>query len=125
MGKIIGQQSVGKSSLETVRLLQPLIAGLRERDAALTDQLLRALTNLAMSTSRLRFAERGEKRAHVLAALASASEAGALLRMAVDWRYCTWPAAKPAYEELNRTAVLLRKLAYLRKPRSKVLRRVA
>jgi hypothetical protein len=122
----VGMKSkVSEASLETVRLVQPLLAGLRKRDAALADQLVRALTNLAMSTGRLSCAEQSKKRAHVLAAVASTSEAGALLRMAVDWRYFTWQSAKPAYEALNCTAMMLWRLARRKKPRVEALRRAS
>lgn len=113
---------VSEASLETVRLVQPLLVGLRQRDPALAEQLVRALTHLAMSAERVTFAEPEKKREHVLSAVASVSEAAALLRMAVDWRYCTWPSAKAAYDELSRSAVLLWKLARLKKPRRKARR---
>jgi hypothetical protein len=125
MGKVRGRSRLGQSSLETVRLVQPLLAGLRQHDAALTEQLVRALTSLAISAGAVVLAEQGRKREHVLAAVASASEAGALLRMAVDWRYCTWLSAKAAYEELNRTAFMLWRLARVKKPRPKALRRAS
>jgi hypothetical protein len=58
--------------------------------------------------------------------LASASEAAALLRMAVDWRYCTRTSAKLACEQLNRTTLALWKLARSKTRRLKVaLRRAA
>jgi hypothetical protein len=125
MGKIMRRSKVSDSSLQTVRLVQPLLAGLRKRDAALTEQLVRALTSLARSAGGATFAQDGRKREHVLMAVASAREAAALLRLAVAWRYCPWPRAKAAYEELNRTAILLSKQARLKKPPLKAPRRAA
>lgn len=126
MRKMVGRSRVGEASLDTVRAVQPLIAGLRRRDRALAEQLVRALTNLAMSAGRVGFAAPRSRRTHVLAAVASASEAAALLRMAVDWRYCSWSRAKLAYEQLNRTSLALWKLARLQTRRPKdALRRAA
>lgn len=119
------RSKAGGASLETVRLVQPLIGRLHQRDPVLTEQLLRALTNWAMSARRMTAAEPAKKREHMLSAVASASEAAALLRMAVDWRYCTWPSAKGAYEALSRTTVMLWKLARLKKKRSKLQQRAA
>jgi hypothetical protein len=117
------KSKVRETSLEAVRLVQPLLAGSRQRDPALTEQLVRALTHWAMSAGRVVLVEPKKKREHVLAAVASASEAAALLRTAVDRRYCTWPSAKAAYEALSRIAGLLWKLARPKKPRSKARRR--
>jgi hypothetical protein len=116
---------VGEASLAVISAVQPLMAGLRLRDGAVAEQLVRALNNLAMSAAKLEFAEPQQRRALVLSAVASASEAGALLQMAVDWRYCPWPNVKPAWSALGDTVTLLWKLARPKRRSAKPLRRAS
>jgi hypothetical protein len=124
MGKR-NQSVVGESSRQLIRVVGPVLAGLRKRDEALTEQLVRALTDLAVNTGKLAGAEPKELHAAALSALASVSEAHALLQLAVDWRYCPWPNVKPVWDALGHTDELLRKLAQPRRRRDKRLKKAA
>jgi hypothetical protein len=117
--------AVEEASLQIIRAFRPLLAGLRQRDSAVAEQLVRALNNVAMSSAKLEFAEPRARRALVLSAIASASEVSALLQMAVDWRYCPWPNVKPAWDALATTVELLWKLARPKRKRSRRLRRAS
>jgi hypothetical protein len=124
MGKS-NRGAVGDSSLQVIRVVGSVLAGLRRRDEALTEQLVRALTDLAVNTGKLEGAEPRELHALALSALASVNEAHALLRLAVDWHYCPWPTVKPVWDALGHTDELLRKLARPPRRRAKRLRKAA
>ena len=98
---------VGDVNLGVIRALQPMMAGMRRRDRAVSEQLVRALTNVAFSIGRAEFPVRGTRREHLLAALGSASEARAVLHMAVDWGYCAPLRARGAQQLLDRTLSIL------------------
>jgi hypothetical protein len=113
MQRFVDRCEAEEASLATIVAMRPLMAALRRCDGALASQLVRALSNMAMSAARSGFGPRGERRRHLLSAVASASEAHALLQMAVDWHYCSWPHARPARDSLAATRTLLTKLARL------------
>jgi four helix bundle protein len=118
MGKSAYRSSVvGEAGLETIRAVRPLLRRLEAQDAALAQQLVRALTNVVMAIGRAELPEPGNVRQHILNAVGSAHEARALLQMAVDWRYCTWRSAKRAYEQLELTMRMLWGLAKQKRPR--------
>ena len=118
MGKYVYRSSVvGEAALETIRAVRPLLRRLEERDEALAQQLVRALTNVVMAIGRAELPEQGNVRPHILSAVSSANEARALLQMIVDWRYCSWRSAKRAYEQLNLTTRMLWDLAKQKRPR--------
>lgn len=116
MGKRDDRSALEEAALSTIVAMRPLIATLRRCDGALASQLVRALTNLALGAARARFAPRSERRGHLLSAVASASEANALLQMAIDWHYCTWPHARQGREALASTRVQLAQLTRRRSP---------
>lgn len=107
------------ASLRVATLLQVLVTSAERRDQALSEQLARATTHLVLELSRADAHEGGAGRRHLLAALASSSEAMILLRLVVDHRHCPWPRAKPAYEELSRLIHALLKRADPRRVRSR------
>lgn len=96
--------------MEAIRALRPLMAGLRRRDRALWQQLVRAVTNVSISIARAEYPALGARRAHLLSAVGSVSEARAVLRLAVDWGYCAAPRAKAAQALLERTRLMLAQL---------------
>ena len=98
---------VGDVTLEAIGAMRPLVEGIRRRDRALSEQLVRAMTNVALSITRAEFPVQGTRRGHLFAAVASASEAQALLCLAIDWGYCAAPRAKPARALLDKTHAML------------------
>lgn len=108
------------ASLRVATLLQVLVKSAERRDHALSEQLARATTHLVLSLSRADAHEGSVGRRYLLSALASSNEAMTLLRLVVDHRHCSWPRAKPAYEELSRLSHALLKRA---DPRRAGLRR--
>lgn len=98
---------VGEVSLDAIRALQPMVAGIRRCDRAVSEQLVRAMTNVALSIGRAEFPVQGTRRGHLLAALGSASEARAVLQMAVDWGYCAPKRARGAQQLLDRVLTML------------------
>jgi four helix bundle protein len=107
----IRKLEVGDVTLQAIGALRPLVDGIRRRDRALSEQLVRAMTNVALCISRAEFPVEGTRRGHLFAALASASEAQAVLHVAIDWEYCTEQRAKPARALLDKTQALLCQLA--------------
>jgi hypothetical protein len=101
---------VGDVTLEAIGALRPVVDGIRRRDRALSGQLVRAMTNVALCISRAEFPVAGTRRGHLFAALASASEALAVLHVAIDWDYCTELRAKPARALLDKTHAMLCRL---------------
>lgn len=114
MGRLTERSEVEEACLATITAIQPVLAALRRCDGALASQLVRALTNMTLSAARARFAPRNERRGHLLSAVGSASEANALLQMAIDWHYCTWPHAKLGRQSLATTRIHLAKLSHRR-----------
>jgi four helix bundle protein len=102
---------VGDVALEAIGALRPVVDGIRRRDRALSEQLVRAMTSVALSVTRAEFPVQGTRRGHILAAVASASEAQAVLHIAVDCAYCTRERAKPARVLLDKTQAMLCRLA--------------
>lgn len=102
---------VGDVNLKAIGALRPLMAGIRRRDRALSEQLVRAMTNVALCIARAEFPVEGTRRGHLFAALASAGEAQAVLRIAVDCDYCSESRAKPARALIEKTHVMLCQLA--------------
>lgn len=103
--------AVGDVTLEAIGALRPIVEGIRRRDRALSEQLVRAMTNVALCISRAEFPVEGTRRGHLFAALASASEAQAVLQIAVDWDHCTERRAEPARVLLDKTHAMLCELA--------------
>lgn len=96
---------------EALSGMQNLVANTRRTDPFLADQMVRAAQTMAIELARAEAAaaeaealgqrvQAQAERQHLLAALGSASEALALLRMAVDYRHCIWRSAKPGYDGL-------------------------
>jgi four helix bundle protein len=102
---------VGDVTLQAIGALRPLVDGIRRRNRALSEQLVRAMTNVALCISRAEFPVEGTPRGHLLAALASAGEAQAVLHVAIDCDYCTEQRAKPARALLDKTQTMLCQLA--------------
>jgi four helix bundle protein len=102
---------VGEVNLQAIRVLRPLLAGIRRRDRALSEQLVRAMTNVALCIMRAEFPVEGTRRGHLFAALASAGEAQAVLHIAIDCDYCSAHRAKPARVLLDKTQAMLCELA--------------
>jgi four helix bundle protein len=102
---------VGEVNLQAIRVLRPLLAGFRRRDRALSEQLVRAMTNVALCITRAEFPVEGTRRGHLFAALASTGEAQAVLRIAVDSGYCSEERAKAARTLLEQTGAMLCELA--------------
>jgi hypothetical protein len=111
--------SLRADSLRCATTLQLLISSAEKKDRALSEQLARAVTHLVLELSRADAHEGSAGRLHLLAALASASEAMILLRLVVDHRHCSWPRAKPAYDELSALIHALLKRADPRRVRAK------
>ena len=103
--------AVGDVTLQAIGALRPVVDGIRRRDRALSEQLVRAMTNVALCISRAEFPVEGTRRGHLFAALASASEAQAVLQVAIDWDHCTEQKAKPARALLDKTHAMLYQLA--------------
>jgi hypothetical protein len=105
------------TSLRCASALQVLVSSAEKKDRALAEQLARATTNLVLELSRADAHEGSAGRRHLLSALTSASEAMILLRLVVDHRHCSWPRAKPAYDELSTLIHALLKRADPRRTR--------
>lgn len=119
MGKSVFEKSeVAEASLRTIRRLQPLMAGIRRSDRALANQLMRAMTNVALCIGRAEYREVSARRGHLLEAIGSAGEVQAVLQLAIFSRYCTPERAKRAREELSRTTALLWKMASRKRSRA-------
>ncbi len=69
------------------------------------------MTNVALSITRAEFPVEGTRRGHLFAALASAGEAQAVVRIAIDCEYCSEARAKPARVLLDKTQAMLCELA--------------
>lgn len=103
--------ALGDVALNAIAALRPLADAIRRRDRALSEQLVRAVTNVALCISRAEFPVTRTRREHLLGALASASEAQAVLRVAIDRDYCSERRAKSARALLHETHALLCQLA--------------
>lgn len=90
--------------------LQPLVTTIMHRERALSDQLRRALTNLALHVLGARSSAPPERTAHAHMALASATEARALLHLAGQRHFCPWGQVKLACAELDAASVALTRL---------------
>lgn len=106
-------------SLRCASHLQVLVSSAEKKDRALAEQLARSTTHLVLELSRADAHEGSAGRRHLLTALASASESMTLLRLVVDHRHCSWPRAKPAYDELVTLIHALLKRADPRRVRAK------
>jgi four helix bundle protein len=102
---------LGDVTLNAIAALRPLADAIRRRDGALSEQLVRAVTNVALCISRAEFPVERTRREHLLGALASASEAQAVLSVAIDRDYCSERRAKSARALLHETHALLCQLA--------------
>lgn len=109
--KGIDKLVVGDVNLQAIGAVRPLLGGIRRRDRALSEQLVRAMTNVALCIARAEFPVEGTKRGHLFAALASAGEAQAVLHIAIDCDYCSAQRAKPARVLLEKTQAMLCQLA--------------
>lgn len=101
---------VADVTLEAIGALRPIVDGIRRRDRALSEQLVRAMTNMALCISRAGFPVEGTRRGHLFSALASSSEAQAVLQVAIDWEHCTERRAKPARVLLKKAHSILCRL---------------
>ncbi|RYZ10202.1 MAG: hypothetical protein EOO73_01095 [Myxococcales bacterium] len=108
------------ASLRALAALRPLVEQLRQSDAVVAEQLMRAATHVALEIfSAERWAPRSP-RPHLLASLTATSEAMTLLRLMVDSRHCTWDVARPTYLELSATYLeLMKRVAPKRRSRVK------
>jgi hypothetical protein len=104
--------AAGRVTLRAVGALRPLLGGIRRRDRALSEQLVRAMTNVALCIARAEFPVAGTARGQLCLALASACEARAVLQIAIDSGYATERRAMRARGLLDQTRNLL--LVWLR-----------
>ena len=112
MGKVVLEKSeLAEARLQTIRRLRPLMPGIRRCDRALANQLMRAVTNVALCIGRAESREPSARRGHLLEAIGSAGEVQAVLQLAIASRYCAADRAKLAHQELNRTMQLLWRMA--------------
>jgi four helix bundle protein len=107
--------AVGDVNLQAIRALQPLVAGIRQRDRALSEQLVRALANVALCIARTEYPVQGTRRGYLFVALASACEAQAVLQIAVDSGYAAEGRAKRARDLMGKTRQMLSELARARR----------
>jgi four helix bundle protein len=103
----IEKLATGTTTLQAIGALRPLLGGIRRRDPALSEQLARAMTSVALCITRAEFPVEGTRRGHLFMALASVSEAQAVLQVAVDARYATAQRAEPARALLDKTRSML------------------
>ena len=82
--------------MQAIGALRPLLGGIRRRDRALSEQVVRAMTNVALCITRAEFPVEGTRRGHLFLALASACEVQAVLQIAIDSGYATERGAKRA-----------------------------
>lgn len=111
----IEKLAVGNVTLEAIGALRFVVARIRRRDRALSEQLVRAMNNVALSITRAEFPVEGTRRGHLFTALASACEAQAVLQIAVDSGYVAERPAKPARALLDKTQKMLVELARARR----------
>ena len=104
--------AVGNVTLQAIGALRPLLAGIRRRDRALSEQLVRAMTNVALCITRAEFPVEGTRRGHLFAALASVGEAQVMLQIAIEGDYCARQRAKPARALLDKTQAMVCELAW-------------
>lgn len=104
------KSAVGKATMAAIRALRPIVEGLRQRAPALSEQLVRAMTNVALCIARADFPVDGNRRGQLFAALASAREAQAVLRVAVAGSYCSKQSVEVARGRLDETHAMLCRL---------------
>jgi four helix bundle protein len=98
---------VGEVNLQALGALRPLLGAIRRRDRALSEQLVRAMTNVALFIARAEFPVEGTRRGHLFLALASACEAQAVLQIAIDSGYGMERRAKRARALLDEARNML------------------
>ena len=74
-------------SIQSVEVLRPLVARIREHDRDLGEQLRRALSSVALNLSEGSGSRAGHRLARFSTAFGSNEEARAALRVAVAWGY--------------------------------------
>jgi hypothetical protein len=103
----IEKLAAGRVALQAIGALRPLLGAIRRRDRALSEQLVRAMTNVALCITRAEFPVEGKRRGHLLLALASACEAQAVLQIAIGSGYGTERRATRARVLLDETRNVL------------------
>lgn len=94
-------------SLEAIRVLRPVVAGIRRCDRDLEDQLRRALTSISLNLAEGNSSHGRNRVARFSTAAGSCSEARAALRVAVAWDYVRDLDVEAGERTLDRLAGML------------------
>jgi four helix bundle protein len=78
---------VKELSIQLIEMLAPLIPRIKQRDKSLADQLVRAVTSVALNLGEAELSDPGNRKARLFSAAGSANETLTGLRVAVAWRY--------------------------------------
>ena len=103
---------VAELSFQLIEELRPLVVEIKRRDRSLADQLMRAVSSIALNLAEGELSEGGIQRSRFFTAAGSANESRAALRVAVGWRHITPEAAAPARERLGHIIAILWKLTH-------------
>jgi four helix bundle protein len=98
-------------TVDTIRILAPVVEIIRRRDRDLADQLRRAATSVALNLAESRGSDDGNRRARLRTALGSTHEARAALRVAEAWGYVEDSRVAPIDASLDRIAAMTWSLA--------------
>ena len=94
-------------SLEAIRVLRPVVMGIRRRDRDLEDQLRRALTSISLNLAEGNSSSGRNRIARFSTAAGSCSEARAALRVALAWGYVRASDVEAGERTLDRVAGML------------------
>ena len=97
-------------SIQSVALLRPLVARIREHDRDLGEQLRRALSSVVLNLSEGNGSRGGHRLARFSTALGSNEEARAALRVAVAWGYVAAAEIASGDALLDRVTAMLYRL---------------